>query len=128
MKKIVFTLLIAFVTLTSYSQEFTFKRAFSQIPGVGSQFLKLQGSFSVSDTLVILKSNGITQSFNVITTSKGTNAQQFKIKVVETFDIRISLIPNPTPTKNEDYLITIETLDKFTNSNTTTMYYLTLSK
>ena len=128
MKKIVFVLSMMFLTFASYSQEFTFKRVFTQMPGVGSNLLKLQGSISVSDSLFIVKINGTEQKIDVVKIVSAVNTQQFKSKLNEDIDIRISLVPNPAPTKNEDYLITLETLDKFTNSNTSTMYYLTLVK
>ena len=115
-------------SFASYGQSFTFKRCFSQIPGLGSNFLKIEGEVVITDSTINMIQNGVKSNMSVVTIVKGMGTQQFKMKGNEDIDFRFTLAPNPNPSRNEDYLFTMETKDKFTNTNTVTMYYLTSMK
>jgi hypothetical protein len=128
MKKIIMVAITLIASVSVFGQSFTFKRCFSQIPGLGSNFLKIEGEVVITDTTINMTQNGIKSNMSVVTVVKGLGTQQFKMKGNEDIDFRFTLAPNPNPSRNEDYLFTMETKDKFTNTNTVTMYYLTSKK
>jgi hypothetical protein len=128
MRKI-FLILFVFVSYVSYGQKFTFKRAFTQMSGFQPTFIKIQGELLVSDTSVVITQNGTKSEMVVTKTSLPSNDwKQYKVKLNEDSEMRLTLGPNPNPTKNEDYLLIIETKDKFTNKLSSFTYYLTSIK
>jgi len=125
------TLIILFL-LTSYishGQNFTFKRVFTQTTGLPSTFIKLEGEIFISDTTLIMSHNGVESKKSIVKQPNVSNDWRiFKVKINEDKEMRITIGPNPRPTKNEDYILIMETKDNFTNNISSYSYYLSSNK
>lgn len=122
MKKTILLIVLSFVMTFSFGQTYKFDRVF-----MSPNFLKMSGSVSISDTTLILNQNGIVSNIPVKILNKLTindnNTSQY-ISSNNQSDIRFTFSNNPTPNKNEKYIMVMEVKDKFTNMITNIMYYL----
>jgi len=111
-----------FLSISSYSQNFTFNRAL-----FNGSFIKMKGEVIFTDSTMSITTNGIPSIQKVITILKKENFQQFKV-VSDTqtdIDIRITFSANPyVQKKDETFTLLYEAKDNFSNQFTRIFYYL----
>jgi hypothetical protein len=102
---------------------------FTQTTGLPSTFIKLEGEIFISDTTLIMSHNGVESKKSIVKQPNVSNDWRiFKVKINEDKEMRITIGPNPRPTKNEDYILIMETKDNFTNNISSYSYYLSSNK
>jgi hypothetical protein len=111
-----------FLSISSYSQNFTFNRAL-----FNGSFIKMKGEVIFTDTTMSITTNGVPSIQKVVTISKKENYQQFKVisDSQTDIDIRITFSANPyVQKKDETFTLQYEAKDNFSNQYTRILYYL----
>lgn len=117
-------LILAFllISISSFSQNFTFNRAF-----INGSFFKMKGEVDITDSTMSITTNGIPSLSKIVLITKRENNKQFKV-VAENqtdLDIRITFSPNPNIQKKEEtFILLTEAKDNFTKQFMNVMYYL----
>lgn len=118
MKKLFVVSFLALVANASFGQSFTFKKCFVEAQGLQPTMIKINGEVHLSDSTIQMVQNGQT-SIQPITYLSNSDVQKQFIFKSESSDIRYTLTPN-----KDVYLLSIEAKDKFTNSISRMMYWL----
>ena len=120
--KYILILILFFLPISSYSQNFTFNRAL-----FNGSFIKMKGVVIFTDSTISITTNGIPSNLKVVTISKKENYQQFKV-VFDTqtdIDIRITFSANSYIQKKEEtFTLLYESKDNFSNQFARIFYYL----
>jgi hypothetical protein len=124
MKKLLFTLLFSASFIYAYSQEYQFKRAFTN-----AGLLRINGEIVISDTLIILKYEGQKDiEYPVVSkaTTIGDYTTVFKCLNNDNTDqeVRFSLTPSLTKTRGEVLDLRMDIKDNFTDVKAFMIHYL----
>jgi|LauGreDrversion4_2_1035121.scaffolds.fasta_scaffold348697_3 hypothetical protein len=117
-------LILAFllISISSFSQNFTFNRAF-----INGSFFKMKGEVDITDSTMSITTNGIPSLSKIVLITKRENNKQFKVVAEDQtdLDIRITFSPNPNIQKKEEtFILLTEAKDNFTKQFMNVMYYL----
>jgi hypothetical protein len=125
MKKLLFSLLFSVSFIYGYSQEYQFKRIFTN-----GSLVRVNGEIVISDTLIILKYDG-QKDVEYPVVSKATTIGDFNTvyKCLNNAntdqEVRFSLTPSMNnKTRGEVLDLRMDIKDNFTNTTTFVVYYL----
>jgi len=120
MKKLFVVAIALIAPFNSHSQSYSFKKVFTQVSGFPATFIKVNGSVTISDTVITLIQDGQKSDMNVTKVSPN----QYKSKVSEDSEIRFSFTPDYTKKESENYILVMEMKDKFSGKLSSFMYTL----
>ena len=119
MKKIVFVLvMILFNTQFTFSQMFSFKKV-----SFDGQFLKIKGSISISDSIIIINTNGTISNLNVKMEMDIQGNKTYRLIVPEKSDMEMRLRFSPSD-KDDEKILVCETKDNFNQKTSSIVYFL----
>lgn len=124
MKKLLLVLMVL-VSLTSYSQSFTYKKSLFSGTGLPATFLKTKGSLIITDSTITITQDGIETKIVISPVLDNNGVKQYRSTVNTDIDVRYTLTPNLESSKDNEFIFIMESKDKFTNTNSRVMYYLT---
>ena len=120
MKKIIFILvLVNFFTKFSFSQTYSFKKIYSD-----GQLVKIKGSVSISDTLIIINTNGTISNLSVkkeMDNMQGTSTYRLIVPEKSETEMRITFAPSG---KDEEQILNLEMKDTFNQKISNISYFL----
>lgn len=119
MKKIVFVLImIIFNTQFTFSQMYNYKKVY-----IDGQLMKIKGSVSISDTLIIINTNGTISNLNVKKEMDIQGSKTYKLIVQEKSDIEMRLRFSPSD-KDDEQIFICDTKDNFNQKTSSITYFL----